>query len=218
MIYSICLLALSAYLGYIWEFIFLFINYFEWRKNIIYGDKIDEFVKHVKYASTWDNNKPTSWVIRCRCRSYCRSCPAGANLNADLKDADLKDDDQLLGFWLTLFIGFIVEESESISKHLCVLCSNKFYTNMTKSNTKNINLFSRTGLFWNLKYVDEVLNINKVTKNELFSDQENVITQILTNYKKNSYCTVLLYGPPKTGKTMTVFHLALLIKHLQLIL
>ena len=60
MIYSICLLALSAYLCYIWEFIFLFINYFEWRKNIIYGDKIDEFVKHVKYASTWDNNKPTS--------------------------------------------------------------------------------------------------------------------------------------------------------------
>ena len=93
---------------------------------------------------------------------------------------------------------------------------------MTKSNTKNINLFSRTGSFWNLKYVDEVLNINKVskifTKNELFSDQENVITQILTNYKKNSYCTVLLYGPPKTGKTMTVFHLALLIKQLQLIL
>ena len=161
--------ALSKYFGDLWEFLFLFTDkFFGYRKHNIYGNQIDEFVKLINYASTWDN-KPTAWVAS-------RS-----------------------------FIGYIIQEDESSSKQLQVFCHNSLYLQLTKNKIKKINLFPRSGSFWNLRYVEKLY---EPKFESITHDQETAVNKILEIYKEKSYCSALLFGLPNTGKSKTIDYLA----------
>lgn len=184
MINSVLLIALSValskYLDYFWEFIFIFTDFvLKTRKRTIYGNDLDEFIKHIKYASTWDNDKPNGWIYGCH-------SVASTKINY-------------------YFIGFIVQDSENSSKYLSVICTNSLYHLLTKNVVKNIYIYSRTGSFWNLRYVKELY---VMIKKNLYPSQEIVINKILDIYKEKEYCSCLLYGEPNTGKTRTAYYLA----------
>jgi hypothetical protein len=62
---------------------------------------------------------------------------------------------------------------------------------------RKVNSYVRSGPYHNLWYQDFVYNTERIANNE----QAAIIASIRKIYKKKKHATILLHGPPRTGKT-----------------
>lgn len=175
------LLFVSASIGIVWSLPFLFSALLGLALNKLSGRKMTCFLsKHVKISSLKTNDEPNGWVC---------------------------------GKW---FIGYLHESSGqqgSITKELFLLITQKQLIMLCDGNEsvtadgeqyKKIDFLEREGLFWNLTYPSRPIDL---PEDKPWESQEKVIQEIVADFTKKKYTTVLLSGKPGTGKSMIPLYL-----------
>ncbi len=181
MMVMMAMMIVSASIGIIWSMPTLLLTLLGITLNRLTGVKMTSFLsKHVSYASIRTNDDPSGWIC---------------------------------GKW---FIGYIYEtegQQGANKKELYVLTTNKYFKLLTLgmvelehdgSEKKQITFLEREGLFWNLSYSSRPIN---PPINTIWNGQKRVVDEIIQNFTKAEYSTVLLVGKPGVGKSMIPLHL-----------
>ena len=113
----------------------------------------------------------------------------------------------IYGFW---FIGFIYEtvgERGSSSSILYMLCSNKYFSQISdnkigedaKPGAKQVTIHERYGNFFCLQYRKRKLNISAYKANQA---QQVIIDPIVHMYNEKYHVVAYVYGAPGSGKSL----------------
>lgn len=163
---------LSASLAIIWSLGFLLSALIGFRLQKVGGNKLRSFYPKIKWASIWtEEDLPDHWVM---------------------------------GKW---FVGYIYTKETGQhggeTKTLYLFASTKWITgnvSESKSEEKEMayDMLFRTGPYWRFHWEKISVGVPSVRP---YKKQSVVIDQIMREFKKTQVATVLLYGPPKSGKS-----------------
>lgn len=157
----------------------------------ISGQKMQLFMKNVKYASIWNNDDPEGWIIGKWYIGYV------------LKSNSTRGDTSL-----ELFIfchkkyynaNILKTDDEDIE-------DNTPGKDIKKRKPKNITFYERDGnAYWNLYYIQRQIPCTTLIARDY---QQTIIDKIYEDYLHRSYTVILLYGYPGKGKSMIPYLLA----------
>lgn len=167
---------ISSSFAIIWSLVFLLTSVFGYRLQKISGNKLRGFYHKVKWASIWtEEDTPDHWI---------------------------------LGKW---FIGYIYSQQTGQhggeQKILYLFVHHKWYQqeicglidSLAKQEKRRITSYERSGSFWHFKWEQLIIDPPLF---EPYQIQTDIINKIFTEYKTRGYATCLLYGPPRSGKSI----------------
>jgi len=167
------MMILSASIGIIWSMPTLLLNLLGITLHKLTGAKMTSFLsKHVSYASIMTSDDPAGWI----CGKY--------------------------------YIGYIHEtegQQGARNKDLYLLTTDKYFKVLTLGpknddiEKKQITFLEREGMFWNLSYPSRLIN---PPTDAPWNNQKQIVDEIIENFSKAEYSTVLLVGQPGAGKSM----------------
>jgi hypothetical protein len=183
------LLCLGSMIG-TWTLPFLLARFICCNLNKISGQKMQQFLKTVTWASVWNNDEPEGFVVGRWYIGYVfeNHGPRGEVTN------------KMWLFCSRRFYNIHIAKTENLTSKKDTIreCASR--------NAKQIQICELDGnAVWNLHFTTR--NI-PVTELEPRTQQQNAISTIMEVYKKSSYAVALLYGEPGKGKSMISHFLA----------
>lgn len=182
-------------LGITWSMVFLVSSFFNIAVYKVSGQKMQAFMKDVKFASIWNNDEPEGWIIGYWYIGYVHKSSGGGrgdsitelnvcctkkfyNVNISKNDDDEDDNDN--------------NQPMNAGK-----CSKK---------SRKIAFYEREGTaYWNLFYVQRQIESTTLIPRQ---NQSNIVEHIYQEFVQRNYVVALLYGEPGKGKSMIPYFLA----------
>lgn len=187
------LLFLSSMLGITWSLVFLISGIFGISVYKVSGQKLQIFLKDVKYASIWNNDEPEGWIIGYLYIGYVYKYHGSRG-----------DTSNEL---------YILCMKKFYNVHISKYENDDIYNNLVKVNkgkngnkNKEITFCEKEGTaIWSLQY-----NTRRIpcTTLEPRKNQKYIVDLIHKEFNEKSNATVLLYGEPGKGKSMIPYFLA----------
>jgi hypothetical protein len=175
-----------------WSLIFLITGIIGISIYKVSGQKMQSFMKNVKFASIWNNDEPEGWIIGKWYIGYV------------LKSQGSRGDTSMELFILCRKKYYNVNISKTDDEESDNTENTSNGTQRQKA--KNITFYEREGnAYWNLIYIQRQIACTALIPRDY---QQSIIEKIHQDYKERSYSVVLLYGEPGKGKSMIPYFLA----------
>lgn len=186
------LLFLSSMLAITWSLIFLITGIIGISIYKVSGQKMQSFMKNVKYASIWNNDEPEGWIIGKWYIGYV------------FKSQGSRGDTSMELFILCKQKYYNVNISKTDDEESKDTEDN---TNGTpRQKLKTIAFYEREGnAYWNLIYIQRQIPCTSLIPRDY---QQSIVEKIHRDYQERSYSVVLLHGEPGKGKSMVPYFLA----------
>ena len=193
------LLFLSSMLAITWSILFLITGIFGISIYKVTGQKMQSFMKDVRFASIWNNDEPEGWIIGKWYIGYV------------FKSQGSRGDTTMELFILCRKKYYNVnisktEDEDTEDTEDTKDTSNGTNTQRPRQKLKKITFYEREGnAYWNLYYIQRQIPCTTLIPRDY---QQSIVEQIYQDYLERSYSVVLLHGEAGKGKSMIPYFLA----------